>query len=182
MKIISPRLIALNDVQRLVGVFGNSITHRFRTTVKYGSSLYVDAYEALDYIRNRSRRPLGVRHKAENAILEALLVNGIPSPDDTERRAYDASPKTYDASPKSEAAGPETYDLHRSNYDASLKTQAASPKTYDAGPETSIAGPKTQAADPKTQAASPEIGALIQQIHSLQFRVTALEALFGEKS
>lgn len=161
MKIISPRLIALNDVQRLVGVFGNSITHRFRTTVKYGSSLYVDAYEALDYIRNRSRRPRDVRHKAENAILEALLTNGIPSPDDAERRAYDASPKTYDAS---------------------LKTQAASPKTYDAGPETSIAGPKTQAADLKTQAASPEIGALIQQIHSLQFRVTALEALFGEKS
>ena len=175
MKIISPRLIALNDVQRLVGVFGNSITHRFRTTVKYDSSLYVDAYEALDYIRNRSRRPLGVRHKAENAILEALLVNGIPSPDDTERRAYDASPKSEAAGPKSEAAGPKPYG-------ASLKTQAASPKTYDAGPETSIAGPKTQAADPKTQAASPEIGALIQQIHSLQFRVTALEALFGEKS
>lgn len=175
MKIISPRLIALNDVQRLVGVFGNSITHRFRTTVKYDSSLYVDAYEALDYIRNRSRRPLDVRHKAENAILAALLVNGIPSPDDTERRAYDAGPK-------SEAAGPKPYDASPKTYDAGPKTQAASPKTYDAGPETSIAGPKTQAADPKTQAASPEIGALIQQIHSLQFRVTALEALFGEKS
>ena len=168
MKIISPRLIALTDVQRLVGVIGNTITHRFRTTVKYGGSWYVDAYEALDYIRNRSRRPRDVRHKAENAILEALLTNGIPSPDDAERRAYDASLKSYDVSPKT--------------YDASLKTQAASPKTYDAGPETSIAGPKTQAADPKTQTASPEIGALIQQIHSLQFRVTALEALFGEKS
>ena len=174
MKIISPRLIALTDVQRLVGVIGNTITHRFRTTVKYDGSWYVDAYEALDYIRNRSRRPRDVRHKAENAILEALLTNGIPSPDDAERRAYDASLKTYDASPKT--------------YDASLKTQAASPKTYvaspkseAASPETPAASPETQAADLKTQAASPEIGALIQQIRSLQFRVTALEALLGEK-
>ena len=174
MKIISPRLIALTDVQRLVGVIGNTITHRFRTTVKYGGSWYVDAYEALDYIRNRSRRPRDVRHKAENAILEALLTNGIPSPDDAERRAYDASLKTQAASPKT--------------YDASLKTQAASPKTYDAGPKpydaspkTYVASPKTYVAGPETCAESPEIGALIQQIRSLQFRVTALEALLGEK-
>ena len=160
MKIISPRLIALTDVQRLVGVIGNTITHRFRTTVKYGGSWYVDAYEALDYIRNRSRRPRDVRHKAENAILEALLTNGIPSPDDAERRAYDASLKTQAASPK-------TYD--------------AGPKPYDASPKTYVASPKTYVAGPETCAESPEIGALIQQIRSLQFRVTALEALLGEK-